>query len=91
MQFYEISTFDCQRFYRATLADAHKLAKCKRPYAGVVIEVVEFDHSKAGIEQLLKAIFDGGGELPQPTSRTGSGYLLSHRGGLRKVEQLPQD
>lgn len=91
MQFYEITTFDLCRFYRANLADAHKLAKCHRPYDGVQIEIVEFDHSKAGIEQLLCALFDSGKESPQPARRTGAGYLLSHRGGLRKCAQLPRD
>jgi len=79
MLFYEIIGEDNRPAYEADLAGAHKVAKCKRPYALVTVEVVLLDTSKAALATWLKT--------GQPTlTRTGKTYTLTPRGGLNLAE-----
>lgn len=85
MLFYEVIGEDGRPAYASTLAQAHRLAKCKRPYPLVTIEEVVVDTMKAGIQQLLDAIFSNGPkpELWHNTNRKRWG--LTPRGGLRPL------
>ena len=90
MRFYEILDAENRRAYRANLADAHKLAKLRRPYNMVRIEVVEFGTDKATMQAILMHCYEDG-DRPAPARRTGIGYLLSERGALRPVDPLPEE
>lgn len=77
MLFYEVVGEDCLPAYAGDLEEAHKAARCRRPYALVTIEVVDVDTSKAGVLEMLQR------GCPVLV-RTGKTYTLSPRGGLRR-------
>lgn len=81
MLFYEIIGEDNRPAYEADLAAAHKVAKCKRPYALVSIDVIDVDTSKAGVLRLLQ-----NQSAPVYASHTGKRYTLTPRGGLKQGE-----
>lgn len=90
MLFYRV-THDAELVgYRGTLATAHKLAKCTRPYSLGYIEVVDLDTSKASIEVLLANIYES--NKPGKIAHDLFGlpirsFTLSPRGGLRPSKE----
>lgn len=93
MIFYRVTHDEVLLGYRGTLATAHKLAKCTRPYSLSLIEIVNLDTSKESIEVLLALICEPNktdknlDELfGTPSSRY---YDLSPRGGLRLKDSEP--
>lgn len=91
MLFYRV-THDAELVgYRGTLATAHKLAKCTRPYSLSLIEIVNLDTSKDSIEVLLRSLYeptkpgrDADDMFGEPFTRH---YTLSPRGGLRPSKE----
>lgn len=89
MIFYRVTHDEVLLGYRGTLATAHKLAKCTRPYSLGFIEVVDLDTSKASIEVLLANIYEPNKPGKEAGDLFGSpirSYTLSPRGGLRIEE-----